>query len=49
MTKLTAWLAAVIALALLLGISMALGMWLAVIIVCAILAWVLQMAAEALA
>jgi hypothetical protein len=48
MTKLTAWLAAVISLALLLGISMALGMWLAVII-CAILAWVLRMAAEALA
>jgi hypothetical protein len=49
MTKLTAWLASVIALAWLLGTCMALGMWLAVIIVCAILAWVLRMAAGALA
>jgi FtsH-binding integral membrane protein len=49
MTKLTAWLASVILLALCLGIAMALGSWLAVIIFCALLAWVLRMAAEALA
>jgi hypothetical protein len=49
MTKLTAWLTAVIALALLLGICLALGAWLAVLVICAMLAWVLRMAAEALA
>jgi hypothetical protein len=49
MTKLTAWLATVILLALCLGIAMALGMWLAVVFICAVLCWVLRMAAEALA
>jgi hypothetical protein len=48
MTKLNAWLASVILLALMLGIAMAAGAWLAVIVLCAMLAWVLRMAAESL-